>query len=508
MIKALAATLTTLALIILLWLIGSALSSITDEAARHQQVMHLLDEQRAAFDLAEQQRQALVTQDARDTLAVSGYTSEALIVALLPLVALLGLYFVWRAGRRATGYVWPRENGLLPVTVQQLPVTAPGALGAHHQTELARATAPALLQKSAQLAKAPDEIATSAIAAALPGLTTLGQILDTGWRPSREGILLGLQAGGKQIVAPVGDSLCHIVFAGRTGVGKSNLSRLILTQLIAAGSEVYLLDPHFAAVDRDTGDDWRAIAAGTRLGKAVTSDEEIMLLLLEATQEIQRRLDLRAVGQPYGSPRFYMIDEAPRLAGDKEFMRRVGVILREARKVKIFVALAAQDLLTSTLQTTGGVRSQFATCYCGGGDATTTRALLGKYSKGGDWPEPPGKGVLYLKAAAMPVPDLVRVPLVSNGDIERLLGPGSLETMKRAEPEATNYAAIVPDFHASALLPSLPGLSEREVRVRDLLRAGVKFGDVLKQEWGVSGGRAYADASNELSAIIGKLVGG
>lgn len=255
----------------------------------------------------------------------------------------------------------------------------------------------------------------------LPGVTTLGALR---FQPTPDAILLGLGPGGELLTVPAGDALCHIAFAGPTGVGKTNLMRLLLTQLIAAGLEVTLCDPHFAPVHPRTGEDWQAIAAGTVPGRAITDRAEIVTLITGLGAELDRRLAAWHAGRDPGPARFYAVEELPLLAQeDRAFMERLGRILREGRKLGLFVITAMQDALISTIGGSSGLRSQFQTVYFGGNpgtDPTTARALLGSAKL----PPAPGKGIVWLRSAATGGdPRLVRVPLVENGDIAWLLGP-------------------------------------------------------------------------------------
>jgi hypothetical protein len=487
-----------------------AFAPLLQVEADKRAAMAQLEIAEAEWRLAEEQRQSLVTQNVRDWAAHVWIAAGPGFVLLLFSAAVLGLLVLADKHMLSRDSEQVAENGTIRILRSQRAQVGPAALAAFWWARFLGAT-PAPRLSAGHVTPASQGVLPEP--SKVPDVIDLGQVMARGFVPSRQSILLGLLPGGKMITAPVGDLLCHIVFAGRTGVGKSNLARLILVQVLVAGAEVFLLDPHYAPTDPKTGDEWHLIAGATYPGRAITSDTEIMQTLLEATEEVRRRLELRREGKPIGRPRFYMIDEAPGLADDREFMKRVAIILRQARKVDIFAILASQDMLTSTLQTTGGVRGQFATCYCGGGDRTTINTLLGQYPGKGGWPEPPGKGVLYLKSDVLPKVEMVRVPLVTNADVARLLTPPAIRPWRAPEAwevmETIDVAARKPADPEPEIMPSLASnASEREARVRALFASGMQFGDVLKAEWGVSGGRAYADASKQLSAIVTKIAGG
>jgi hypothetical protein len=484
-----------------------ALAPIVSVEADKRAQLASIEIAEAEWRLAEEQRQSLVTQDARDMAAQVWIAAGPGIVLLAFVGAVLGLLVLADKHMLSRDSEQVAENGTIRILRSQRAQVGPAALAAFWWARILGAT-PAQRQLPESRKPMPDSPMLEA--PGLPPVTELGQLMARGFVPSPDRVLLGLLPGGKQITAPIGNDLCHIVFAGRTGVGKSNLARLILTQVLASGAEVFLLDPHYAPVDPETGDDWQLIAAATVPGRAITTDAEIMRTLQQAGEEIEARLKRRAEGKPIGKPRFYMIDEAPRLSDDREFMKLVAKIVREARKFKIYAILASQDMLTATLQTTGGVRANFATCYCGGGDRTTINALLGQYPvKGQSWPEPPGRGVVYLKSDVLPQVEMVRVPLVTNADVTRLLSrPVSRTISAWRLPETVD---VVPRNGSETAAKRVETAeTEKERRVREMVARRASQGEIIKEVWDATpgGGAAYQKASVEYREIMAKIAGG
>ena len=265
----------------------------------------------------------------------------------------------------------------------------------------------------------------------LPGVTTLGQV--TGYRPSRERILLGLGPGGALITVSIAE-LLHLLIVGRTGGGKSVIERLVMTCLGALPDvELHWWNPHYTPLDPDTGDRWDLIAARCVGGRALTDEGEILAALERmATVELPARKTRYRAGQHPGPPRFYVIDEAPVLAAaDKRFMPWLGVILREGRKFGLYIIMATQDALISTLGGSSGLRAQAQTVYYVGGDSYSAKALLGFVP-----PDPEGRGICHLKSTATPGAPLIRVPRPTNADVEAWLGP--LVATEMATPVATS----------------------------------------------------------------------
>jgi hypothetical protein len=265
---------------------------------------------------------------------------------------------------------------------------------------------------------AAPPISTEAPPLQLPGVMTLGQVV--GYHPTRDRILLGLGPGGVLHTVSI-EELLHLLIVGRTGGGKSVIERLVMTCLGAIPDvELHWWNPHYTPRDPDTGDEWDLIAARCVGGRALTDEGEILAAL-----ERMARVDLPArkaryrVGAHPGPPRFYVIDEAPVLAAaDKRFMPWLGAVLREGRKFGLYIIMATQDALISTLGGSSGLRAQAQTVYYVGGDSYSAKALLGFVP-----PDPEGRGICHLKSTATPSSPLIRVPRPTNADVRAWLGP-------------------------------------------------------------------------------------
>jgi hypothetical protein len=274
------------------------------------------------------------------------------------------------------------------------------------------------LTQAPERAALPGPIATAPVILDLPGVTTLGQV--AGYRPTRDRILLGLGPGGALITVSIED-LLHLLIVGRTGGGKSVIERLIMTCLGAIPDvELYWWNPHYTPRDPATGDEWDLIAARCADGRALVGDGEILAALERlATGELPARKARYHAGQHPGPPRFYVIDEAPILAAaDKRFMPWLGAVLREGRKFGLYIIMATQDALVSTLGGSSGLRAQAQTVYYVGGDSYSAKALLGFVP-----PDPEGRGICHLKSTATPGAPLIRVPRPTNADVQAWLGP-------------------------------------------------------------------------------------
>lgn len=350
---------------------------------------------------------------------------------------------------------------------------------------------------------------------ALPGPLTLGQVQAGGWAPTVGAILLGVGPAGALLTVPIGDQLCHVVTAGKTGSGKSNTLRLLLTQLAAVGAEYYICDPHFTPVNPTTGEDWRALALASAPRRALTGKGEIVALVDGLAAEVDARLTRWHAGTAPGPARFYLFEELPSLAdADKDFMRKLGRLLREGRKLGLYVITAAQDMLISTVGGSAGLRSQFATVYYGGGDPYTARALLAVKVA-----EPPGRGVCWLRSVADVEPRQVRVPLVTNADIAGLLGETARngpetarngETAHVIEGRFAPIADAAPPVSPVSPTPETGPETAKRAAVRAALLTEESYGAIICRIWQVKpgGSDGYIRACAEMRAIVADLARG
>ena len=371
----------------------------------------------------------------------------------------------------------------------------------------------------------------------LPGPVDLAAVLT--WQPSLDRILLAIGPDGQPITV-ASAALCHVALAGATGGGKSNIMRLLLAQLLAAGAQVVLADPHFAPMDPESGEDWRPIAA--RLYRPVAASAPACGDLLEwiATDELPRRLDLRRQGARAGAPIFLAVDELPAIVADvKMAPDHLARVLREGRKVGLFVVGAAQDFLVKTIGGQGAVRDCYRTAYYVGGDAQTARVLLDVSGRVDDGAL--GRGVVMLRSRATPQAATVRVPLASNQALAQLLTINSQQSTVNSQQTTDNgYPLTVIGLQkteagrsdanwgevaeldgagsdegaeiaqATAASSASSASSERVERIRQMLLDQVPVSRILADVWHVKPGenRAYIEASAELRQITAELLRG
>jgi hypothetical protein len=153
-------------------------------------------------------------------------------------------------------------------------------------------------------------------------------------------------------------------------------------------------------------------------------------------------------------------------------------------------------------------------------------------------PDPPGKGLVYLSAAPLAQPDVVRVPNVTNQDLYEVLGwpttpppwgwdspprqsypaaviegqwrtvPASVAAPWEVDPERSE-ASPAPDPGTKTPAPEASQASTRRDQARRLLAEGTRPAEVVRVLWGLktNTGRAADEAMAELTTWIAEWVG-
>lgn len=261
----------------------------------------------------------------------------------------------------------------------------------------------------------------------LPGKCTFSSILEH-FTPTRERIFLGYLPGRKPVFVAV-DDLCHIALVGSTGNGKSTLIRLIASQLAYVGVHVLILNPHYTSYDLKKKEDWTPIenhlyhppvTDGARIGALMRWVAETLL---------EERLEKYRRSIPWGDPLFVIVDELPAIRKHApQFPEHVTAILREGRKVGIFLVVASQDFLVKTIgpDEGGAVRKNYMTAMYVGGDQTSAKVLLNlSLSQITEQESNLGQGVIMMRNATVKQASLARVPYVDNDALYTLLGPST-----------------------------------------------------------------------------------
>lgn len=429
--------------------------------------------------------------------AIGGLCSFLLYLAL-------ALYH-WHQDRTAARRrLWPDASGRYPVPIEAAQAVLIEQARALQQVP--HTFSPHITLKGEEHPRpvAPALLPATETPPALPGRVDLADLVMS-HRPSVDRILLAVGPGGVPLTVHAAD-LCHVALAGATGGGKSNILRLLLSQLLAAGAQVVLADPHYTPLDVDAGEDWRPIAGRLKLAPAVKASDVQHLLAWLATDELPRRLELRRAGQRVGAPLFLAIDELPAIVADvKDAPEHLSRLLREGRKVGLLTIGAAQDFLVKTIGGAGAVRDCYRTSYYVGGDQQTARVLLDMQGRVDDALLAPG--LAYLRSKATTPAQLVRVPYASNAAIARLLGDDD-PVADRLQPPVLDVAPATE--HAPTMKPVAPApgaaaaLTPEQARIRAMFyEQGLDVAQIVKELWPeAQNGARYQQRSAEVQRVL------
>jgi hypothetical protein len=313
---------------------------------------------------------------------------------------------------------------------------------------------------------------------AASGPFTLSHVLKD-FTPSLESIYLARLMDGSPVIVQA-KHLCHVALAGATGGGKSSLMRLIMAQLCYAGAKVLLLNPHYTRYDKeaDPEEDWTPFEPYLMEDPMECRKYETIKFYLDqvANELLPKRLEKYAHSQPLGKPYFIVLDELPAIVRHiPEVPDYLADILREGRKVGIYLITAAQDFLVKTIAPQGGgaIRECYRTAFYVGGDATTAKTLLDMPAN--QIPESDlGKGVVMLRNAKIKQAQMVRVPYVDNQSLYKLLGPSTYkaERVVVSEPDEIYTMNTITTPRPEPIQVTTSNLAMQREAILELHRSG------------------------------------
>jgi hypothetical protein len=460
----------------------------------------------------ELQRQQLALDQARDDHA----GNRTLVYGAALLVAGVVLVFLaeWHADRRRQReLLYPDQYGHYPLVDPrhfQREVAAELALRLYQGQfialqEAARASqvlpvhyAPHITVKDAPrpalAQQEPRQTVEQLPVAGLPTAPTWQQLRSDGWVPSAEQMLLGYGVNGP-IYGGI-EALLSTAIAGRPKQGKTTLLRFIYAQVILAGGQIIIMDPHGSIAD--------AIEGGPALWIASSAGE-----LADGAAWLQVELDQRNAayqsGQRKFTPLLALCDEWPVISmACKPAVEATSRVVLEARKWGVYGLFSGQGLPAEKF---GGslMRDALSSRYVFKTTAAQARmAGLDKESSYLVQTLEPGRAVLD-----GPInPEVVAIPDTTGADLLRLIDV----TSRREVDGSRGGSGLEVSVEVGSNEP-LPGLSyaldARSERVKQLLRQKVSQNEILKDVWGVNsgGGRAYQEAAEQYRELVAQLVG-
>lgn len=289
--------------------------------------------------------------------------------------------------------------------------------------------------------------------------------------------IMGIDEQGKPVM---GDwmKMYSAGIGGLQGAGKSWTAAFILCQSHIQGAEIYCIDPHAHAEDSLYS---RIHPLLTR--PVATSPIEIEALVKDIDSEITERVD---TGRK--NPHIVVVvDEWSYLVytqGVASLNNLLARISTAGRKHGVFALIVAHKWTVKEMG--GNTRSLLSAFYLHRMRRDEARAMT-------NMPDIPkdilqlGDGQAYLLDQSgvlkrVSIPRMTTQDIVDVGQSRSVSAPG--------EPVPSEVRV----------------LSSKEHRVLDMMEEGHSFSSIIKEVWGISGGQAYKEASEELRTILLGLV--
>jgi hypothetical protein len=340
--------------------------------------------------------------------------------------------------------------------------------------------------------------------AALPGtgslqpvrVQTFAEMVRT-WKPTRNQMLLGVDRIGQPVYCGLEDML-SVGIVGRPKTGKTTLLRFVFVQCVMVGAQVIVWDLHRTIVGSLPGAN-----ALTRIEEIDQSAERVML-------ELERRIEQ---GRYTDRPIMVLVDEFPLLAPNSESATMaLNRIILEGRKVNLFSMVAGQGLPAALF---GGSTPRDALSSRFILHTTTRQAMMAGLEKDtAPW-------VIDLKCGSAVVDgpvdaQIVTIPNTTQDDVRlALAAAGMASAAPSSSPSAAPSTLISDDFPMASWEGEITGEikekksvegEEKSLSALSLLKAGRSQSQVIAEVWGVSSGRAYQQAAEELRQIVQEVL--
>ena len=335
--------------------------------------------------------------------------------------------------------------------------------------------------------------------------------------------------------------------AGLSGSGKTTTLRFLAGQSALHGARFLVLDPHADAGEESLAGTLAPLAP-VFLAPPAADDRAMLHALGDVQTELQRRLR----GAPATPPIIVAIDEFTSLMARSTLAEPLAglieAVAQEGRKVGVFALISGQ-IWTAARTGSSALRDALASVYVHRSHRQQARLLLPVIDAPRAERLPAGTALLMRTsgevsevtiplttaadmaavgarlvtstARALPPPAPLALPEPPEwpalAELIRAAGEAPPAAGKgREAPEAARVAAEIapvagtatgaPAAPSAAAAASSPEVPPRQARVRARLKEGATLTEIIRQEWGVSGGRAYQQAAGELRDLIAGML--
>jgi len=338
----------------------------------------------------------------------------------------------------------------------------------------------------------------------IPQMGDFMQLFNQGLLPKDKFLLGQDMAGGEMVTAGWRDFYSTLI-GGASGSGKSTLVRSILAQAALQGSRFMVIDPHFGAGDESLGESLAPLQS--RMLTAVASKDDQMVATLKNVTDIGRR---RLLGEDTDkSPVVLIVDETTGLLQrgnvKDQLIETLGFISQETRKVGVYAIAIGQIFTASVLP------SEVRNCFVNFISCRTRKDNARYMTSSNEFGEIAANLTIGQCVRMSPSGEVTRiaVPNCTQQHLEMIAGEnGAFYALPRASASVAegleSESGRTAEGAGKESGRAAEGTSNTATsqRILDLFCAGNSVYTIVKDVYGIDGGRKYQQMVENVQDVI------
>lgn len=366
-----------------------------------------------------------------------------------------------------------------------------------------------------------------------PSVPTFAQLLASGQVGRGRELLLGVDPVSGTPIQGAWSSLYSTIVAGISGSGKTTSQRFLACQAALHGARFVVIDPQQGGGDETLADTLAPLASVYLCAPARELGD-----ILQAARMVQAIGDRRMRGlEAADYPVLLWLDEGTSLLGHSpiadELAGLIEQIAQQYRKKRVYASASGQVWAAVRTGGSSALRDSFASVLCHRMRRTQARLVLPTDVAARAERLPTGQAILWGTDGAtqqLVIPNTTPQDVMAVGAILRGVAPVPPAPPDDPRPFGFQAPRRVPPTEPlpSSLPHSLPAavagsgaevgveaptsrqqnaLNPRSARVRQLLAQKTPWNQIIEEVWGVTSGRRYQAATEELRTIVAELIG-
>jgi hypothetical protein len=355
----------------------------------------------------------------------------------------------------------------------------------------------------------PEQIADNWMA---PNFQQL--ISDGAFQPGR--FLLGYSMEDHSPVHGTWKDIYSCAVGGQPGTGKSTATRSLLAQSAMGGCKFVVVDPHYGAGEDSLGESLQPLRRAM-LCDVASNDKTT----IEAVRYIDSIGKARMHGDKDRSPIMLVVDEATSLFSrsgiGSELSTLLEAIAQEYRKVGVFALCLGQIWTASRTGGDSGLRDSFASALVCKMKRSQARMLVSTEVAKEVEVLGIGQAILWKTSGEYA---RLNIPNCTQADIE-VVAKRVFSGENKASTSITPVSPLQKPLHTPLHAPlhaedsgdvlgsgAMTWMTAREQQALNMFRDGASPTEIVKELWGVNGGKAYTDAAKEFNELLRSQIGG